>query len=371
MRAAAALSIVIALWSSVPVFAQMDFAAYDGGLVADESPIQYSPIQILEDNGTADVGPSKIMETEVAPGRSFYFQADGLYLDRVGTGCNQFVALDTNLSPGSDGILQTDNLNFNPTGGTRFLIGWTPDPCRCSRCCAWELSYFGLYGWRAHANIVGAGNLAIPGDLGLASNNYFGADILDINYRSSLNNIELNCIKSCCLCDSQIDFICGLRVLTLQERFTITGTDFQEGTGVYDVKANNYLYGGQLGGRYTRHYNYWSLQLVGKAGVFYNSISQEQHVTDFPITTAPFLLRAPIGANDGSVAALGELGVTAIRPINDTWSLRLGYMALGIGGVALAPDQLDFTDTFTSGSSIHSNGWIFAHGVTLGAEARW
>jgi hypothetical protein len=44
---------------------------------------------------------------------------------------------------------------------------------------------------------------------------------------------------------------------------------------------------------------------------------------------------------------------------------------IGIGGLALAPDQLDFTDTPTSGSEIHNSGWIFAHGLTAGLERRW
>lgn len=308
---------------------------------------------------------------DVASCRQVYVQADGLYWGRLGTGCNEILAIDTNLTSGADTILRTDDLDFNGTGGTRFLIGWTPDPCRCSRCCAFELSYFGLYAWQAHAQLTGAGNLAIVGDLGQASNNFFGADILDVTYRSSLNNVELNCVKTCSLCDATLDFLYGFRFISLQERFIIEGTDFQEGTSSYDVKANNYLYGLQLGGRYTRHFSQWSLELTGKAGLFVNDANQSQIATDFPNNGGPFLLRDRIGADGTQVAALGELGLTAIRPINETWSLRLGYMALGLGGVALAPDQLDFTNTFASGGQLNSTGWIFAHGAVLGAEARW
>jgi len=322
---------------------------------------------------TVNMGPdsSQPIGEYVSSCRGMYFQADGLYWGRVGTGCDQVLVINNTLTTGADTLYRTNDLNFNGTGGMRFLVGWTPDPCRCSRCCAFELSYFGLFGWQAHAQIAGPGNLAIPGDLGLASNNFFGADLMDVNYRSSLHNVELNCIKSCCLCDAKIDFLAGFRFITLQERFTLTATDFQEGTSNYNIKANNYLFGGQLGGRYTRYYDHWSLQFTGKAGVFLNQATQSQIATDFPTVGGPFLLRDRIGANNSGVAALGEVGVTAIRPINDTWSLRLGYMALGIGGVALAPDQLDFTDTFQSGNHLSTNGWIFVHGAVLGAEARW
>jgi hypothetical protein len=68
---------------------------------------------------------------------------------------------------------------------------------------------------------------------------------------------------------------------------------------------------------------------------------------------------------------LGELGVVFTRPLNDNWSLRLGYNVLGLGGVALAPDQLDFTDTFVSGTDLHANGWIFAHGGLIGLQRTW
>jgi hypothetical protein len=39
--------------------------------------------------------------------------------------------------------------------------------------------------------------------------------------------------------------------------------------------------------------------------------------------------------------------------------------------VALAPDQLDFTNTAASGSGLAAGGGIFLHGVNLGLEARW
>jgi PAS domain S-box-containing protein len=42
-----------------------------------------------------------------------------------------------------------------------------------------------------------------------------------------------------------------------------------------------------------------------------------------------------------------------------------------IEGVALAPNQLDFTNTPDSGTDVHTNGGVFFHGVNLGLEARW
>ncbi len=297
-----------------------------------------------------------------------YFQADALYWDRVGSGCSDILVVDTD--DGSP-LFSTDDLDFEGAGGARFLIGWQPH--RCSNCCAWELSYWGLYNWNADGLVEGSGDLAIPGDLGLASNNFFLADTIDINYRSELHNVEFNCIKSCCVGCAKIDFIAGFRYLALNDSLSLTATDLQEGTSSYDIDTHNDLYGIQFGGRLTRPLPYccrWGVELTGKAGLFYNDVSTDQLVTDFPDTPGSFVLRDVTGSRDG-VAMLGEIGVVLIRPLNECWNLRLGYTAIGLGGVALAPDQIDFTDTLDSGTEIHNTGWIFAHGAIAGLERRW
>jgi len=303
-----------------------------------------------------------------------YAWADALYWHRIGTGCDDVLVTNTSLPPGADTVLRTSDLHFNGAGGFRVLVGWRPDPACCPCCSAWELSYWGLFGLNANQTASSsAGTLAIPGDLGLASNNFFLTNILNINYQSQLNNVEFNCIKSCCLCcGNQIDFLCGFRYINLNETLTITGTDFQEGTSNYNVHTDNNLYGFQMGGRYTKPWtDLWSIQLTAKSGLFWNDIHQTQVATDFPNNTAPFALRDRVSTRGSAVAALGEMDFVFIRRINDTWSLRLGYTVIGLGGVALAPDQLDFTNTFASGTQIHSTGWIFVHGGLLGLQARW
>jgi len=297
-----------------------------------------------------------------------YFQADALYWDRVGTGCPEDLVINTgDLSS----LFSTDDLDFNGAGGARFLIGWQPHGC--SHCCAYEVSYWGMYNWNADGLVEGAGDLAIPGDLGLASNNFFGADTIVIDYQSELHNGEFNCIRSCCLDCAKLDFIAGFRYLALNDQLTLTATDLQEGTSSYAIDTHNDLYGVQLGGRLTRPLPYccrWGLELTGKAGIFYNDISTDQLATDFPNTPEPFVLRDVTGSRDG-VAMLGEIGIVLIRPINDCWNVRLGYTAIGLGGVALATDQVDFTDTPTSGTEVNHTGWIFAHGAIAGLERRW
>lgn len=299
-----------------------------------------------------------------------YVQADGLYWHRVGTGCDQILATDTNRPQGLDTVLRTSDLHFNGTGGFRVLVGWRP-AC-CSPCSAWELSYFGIFGWNANQSVSGPGTLAMPGDLGVASNNFFMTDILAVNYQSQLHNVELNCVKTCCKCCAVIDFLCGFRYINLNETFTITGTDFEEGRSNYNVHTDNNLSGLQLGGRYTRGLsNCWSVQLTGKSGIFLNAVHETQAATDYPTAAAAFSLRDRVSKSGCAVASLAELNLVLVRHLNDTWMVRFGYTAIGLGGLALAPDQLDFTNTVQSGSNLHSTGWIFVHGGLVGVQATW
>jgi hypothetical protein len=296
-----------------------------------------------------------------------YVEIDGLFWERIGTGCDEVVVINGNTGAP---LLNTDSLDFDGTGGIRILVGWQPHR-ECAHCCAWELSYFGIYDWSATSSVTGAGNLALPGDLGLSSNNFFGADEIALRYDSQFQNLELNCIHACCFDDcTRLDFLAGFRYIYFNDDLVITGTDLQEGTSDYHVNATNNLYGVQLGGRWNHAWCRWAVQVTGKAGIFYNDAQQRQVVTDFPNAPTPLVLRDATGS-DESVAMLGELGVVFIRPITDTWSLRLGYTAIGVGGVALATDQLDFSDPFASGTGLANSGWFFAHGGLIGVQAGW
>src|SRR5262245_15399004 len=165
-----------------------------------------------------------------------YAQVDGLFWQRVGTGCDDVLVINGNTGAP---LLNTDSLNFNPGGGIRVLVGWQPH-WMCAHCCAWELSYFGLFGWSATDSVTGSGNLAIPGDLGLSSNNFFGADRIGVRYNSQFQNVELNCIKACCVDEcTRLDFLCGFRYIYVNDDLLLTATDFQEGTSDYHINSNN------------------------------------------------------------------------------------------------------------------------------------
>jgi hypothetical protein len=68
---------------------------------------------------------------------------------------------------------------------------------------------------------------------------------------------------------------------------------------------------------------------------------------------------------------LSSMNVTAVRSFGEHWSLRVGYNLAWLSGLALAPNQFDFTDTASSGTGINGAGSLFLFGANLGLERTW
>jgi hypothetical protein len=255
-------------------------------------------------------------------------------------------------------------LDFDAAGGVRAGFGIRD----CSPW-AWEFAYLGLFDEESSKSIALADELALPGDLGLATNNFYFADEVSVRYESQLHNAEVNRVYCCgdC-CGRSVEFLYGLRYLNLNEEFSIVSTDFQEGTSTYDVETNNNLFGAQIGSRLRHCYGRWSWEGTGKAGIFGNAAEQHSAaIVDFPA----FVVRPARSSSEGDVAFVGDVNLSAIYRLTDVWGFRAGYNLIWIDGVALAPDQLDFTNTADSGKEINTDGGLFLHGVNVGFEARW
>lgn len=294
-----------------------------------------------------------------------YGWVEGLILWRNNQSLNQPLVLNLNTD---DTLLSTGNLGFNAAGGIRAGFGF-----RTCTGVAWEFNYLGLYNQSASAFIALPDDLSLPGDLGLAVNNFFFADQVAVRYTSQLNNAEINRVCCCCCCDCptrcrSVEWLYGFRYLNLNENFSITATDFQESTTTYRIRTNNNLFGAQVGSRLRHCYGRWSWEGTGKAGIFGNAAEQiGSPIVDFP----GFLIRPTQSASRGQVAFVGDLNLSGIYQINSVWGVRTGYNLIWVEGVALAPNQLDFTNTPTSGTQLSSNGGVFLHGLNIGLEARW
>jgi hypothetical protein len=306
-------------------------------------------------------------------GPQYYAVGEFVAYHRTNSSTRRPLLEDTGFNP----LLFTDDLNFDYAPGVRVRLGRTNGPC--CHCDACEIEYLGIFDWDASGRLTDENNIYLPGALGFAVNGFQGADQVDVRYSSDLHSLELNCVKCCCQCCSccrtlRWDLLCGIRYLRLGEDLTLQSNNLVAPPAVnaiYDIDVDNNLYGFQLGTRMTR----WRDQRIGlemtcKVGVYGNDARQSQYIVD-DIGATPFNLRPPTGDSAGSVAFVGEFSLIPMYRLTDVWSVRAGYNLLWIEGVALAPDQLDFTDTPTSGMFIDTSGGLFAHGFSAGLEARF
>jgi hypothetical protein len=288
---------------------------------------------------------------------SHYFLAEALFWD-IDQGTNRVVVLNQNTL---QTLLTTDDADLGNQLGARVTFGrWV--------CCdvAWEASYFGFDDWNGVAVVNGNNDLRLDGDIGLgAVDDFFGANRMQIDNSVELHNIEINRVKRVECTD--LSWLVGFRYINFQEDLDITGTDADNSVSNYRVGTENNLFGGQLGGIWRRHENIVGLEVFGKAGVFGTNLTQGQFIGDFGNT---FTFR-DTRADWSTTSYVLEGGITGLVRITDNWSARAGYNVLFIDGLVRASDQLDFTDTLTSGTLIDDSGEAYMHGANVGLEARW
>jgi len=231
--------------------------------------------------------------------------------------------------------------------------------------CAVEAVYFGLQQWDASRTVTGNNNLAIPGALGVATLDLFNADQLTAASQATINNVEANVWRQ--VNDGPLSVMTGFRYFDFDERFVIRGADSDTGASQYRIGAQNDLYGGQFGGRLRQYFgdsSRFGIEVVGKAGIFGNSLGTTQRVTDFDNT---FTLR-DVRNSAGRVAFVGDLGFTGVLRVTESLQARIGYTMIWAEGIARAANQLDFTDDAASGRFIQTGQGAFLQGITIGLE---
>ena len=293
-----------------------------------------------------------------------WFSADAVFLDRDNRANDQLLVLDV---PTGNTLLRTPGLDFDNATGIRIMAGAHPTCC----CFGWEVGYLGLHEWDATA--TAAGQVGLPGALG---NQFNAANAIQIRYESELHSGELNRVRSAgCAENIYLDWIYGLRYVRLEEELLIRSIFQPVGAAPamndYRIETENDLFGGQIGFR-LREGDCCRLvrwDITGKAGVYANVTEQSTSIqllapgNNVAIRTAE--------ADDTKAAFVGELHANVRVPITCSWHLQAGYHLLWLEGVALAPDQLDFTNTPLSSTSINTDGGAFFHGATVGVYAQW
>jgi hypothetical protein len=341
-------------------------------------PIEPGPLSDEEPSDFFCDEPSDFFWDEALPYCPPYwtFRAEGLMLWRTKSREIKIVEEGTGTPPRGqrDALLTTDSLQQNPNWGPRLTIDHLfHDAHRL------ELSYFGLHHWNSQSSfdgINGVGfsflNIDVPFDSNYTSD-FDGAQFVSAAYASEIHSVELNCRTDNRWDLNQsagypwyeyVDFLAGVRYFRLEEEFDLASTDALE-TSNYLIDTTNDLVGGQLGliaGTYCTPLVSWNL--VGKAGVYANMGKQSTLLRDDNNTV---LLR-DFTTRDEEIAFIGELNANIAYDFHPNAALTVGYSLVWLDGVALAPEQLDFTTTATSGSAINQNGGVLFNGLSVGLQ---
>ena len=252
----------------------------------------------------------------------------------------------------------------------------------------WEIGYTGVYGMFGEDRADAAGSIQVPGGLGQAVQGWATANAVRPTYASSLNMFEANIFQHQHAvkggrhsafpwdrvhdpyCHS-FDWLFGLRWAGLNETADLNvQTDPGEPFSAYSVTTSSQLIGPQIGIKERRQWNNWAVEGWAKtmlAGTFLSSYAD-------PITSplAPGLEYRPSRKdNEVGVGFVADLNYSLARRLGEHWWLRVGYNLIWVTGVALAPNQFDFTDNAASGSRLVGGSSVFLHGANLGIEARW
>ena len=224
-----------------------------------------------------------------------------------------------------------------------------------------DLNFGGVLGTTVFQNFNDSTNLAVLRDTEI---NSFEANLLRNGgaYRTRRGR------------SGNIEILGGFRLFQFDESLRILGS----GAAVepqYNLAANNFLVGAQLGARNEVCLSQKFRLTSGiNVGLFNNRAETRQQVRD---QDGNFAIATFNGAThdfnfedeQDDVAIMGEFKVGLIMQLSDRLRANVGYQALGVSGVALADDQIPLNAT-DEGLLLRgrTNGSLFLHGVYFGAE---
>lgn len=267
-------------------------------------------------------------------------------------------------------LLSVQDLNASTAMGARVFVGRRVDD-------SWgrEAGYLGVYGMTAAQTLGGDGNLALAGPLESQSLPFTDGNRVRATYVSTINSAEFNAFRSRCEGGDCIDWLCGFRYLNVAEQAGLAFTCCEDsGVGPfhssYNVQSSNNLIGGQLGGRARRTWENWAVEGWAKTGLFANVANQSQAPIIDP-TGSGTVVRDARSASGTETAFVADLNASLIYRLNDVWGIRAGYNLIWISGIALAPNQWDFSTATAGGTTLTGGDSMFLSGANLGLEARW
>lgn len=303
----------------------------------------------------------------------------------------------------TSGRLSTKSITFNATEGYYTTIGrhlWRDSENRDH---FGEFTFWGLHSWDDWAQASGrrlfggtVGSLFSPFDLRLnvldtSVGGFNWSDTHRLSYQSSIHNWELNSrIRPRIRKDRLVlqpngrwrreerpgahySFLYGFRVVSIAERSLfqargqiVSDPDVFNAFGDYHVWTGNSLVGLQIGGDMVYRYNKWSWGFRGKTGAMVNAAHHISRVRSGGDPFADELPNYTLKDSRSGMAAVIEFGVTGKYMITPHFWLNAGYDLMWVTGLALAPEQMDFSAQ--PSGHLNTGGTVFYHGLTAGFE---
>jgi hypothetical protein len=274
---------------------------------------------------------------------------------------------------GAEPVISTRDLQFPFSEGVRAFYGQR-DPSRGG----WELGYWGVWGQSAtsFAAATPPEFLQMPDPLGGLMT--IDGETATVKYNSLINSAEANVFSTWTEWRDHsgswltVDWLLGFRYVGVEEQASILMDccvdDVSSVAVPYGVRTRNNGFGAQIGNRTRWTWERWAFEGWAKAGLLGNAQEQIQSpLIDF----TGFQQRPALSTTGGQVSFIGDINTSLVYRLTDVWGIRVGYNLIWIDGLALAPNQFDFSVTENSGTRLVSGGGIFMHGANLGLEARW
>lgn len=245
--------------------------------------------------------------------------------------------------------------------GARLTVGRQAD---CLE--ALELVYTGINNWEASDSITSALptlQSAFNGSGGIFDlDDFSNATSQSVTYETNFNSFELNRRRWGW---DIISTVFGFRYINLEEQFNLLsspGPTF----GQYNVKADNNLFGFQIGGDMLYPVGPgMNLAAKGKIGLFGNSASQTTRIFN---NSAPVLVN---GDDKLDYSALLELGGYATYRVRPRFTLKAGYEFWYLWHAALATEQVNFNIGPATGAYLKTDGHLMITAFTVGGEFQW
>jgi hypothetical protein len=313
------------------------------------------------------------------PRPRWYFLGDGAAIRRNPSHGVDFASLNGPTSI----VLSTRNFNYDFAAAGHFLIGHT-----LNECFQIEGVYTGVAETEDTAAVRdttrdilgGLGNLFSPFG-GFGARPISGLDfnnLAQIHYTSSLQSAELNIRRQVPMPPQRLaaSVLFGVRYMSLPEQF-----DYHTESGVptpggavnsIHIATENWMVGPQIGAMFEFYAdNCWWVNFEMKGAVLNNRAQQSTTYlnVDNNGTTSVF----SGSQREDHATFAGDLDLTFVYRWSPHFTTRLGYQALFLSGVALAPDNLNTNiNILRQGPAQlnHGAGSIY-HGPHAGIEIGW